>query len=249
MAALAGILKEQGHHVTGSDEHVYPPMSTLLEGLGIPIQNGYRPENLDADSRSGGGGQRHPPGEPRGPGGAGPKPPPPLPARGPEPLPGGGPPDPSWWPAPTARPPPPRSSPGCCMPWGWTPASWWGASPRISRPITGWDAGRFVALEGDEYDTAFFDKRPKFVHFHAPGRGAHLHRVRPRRHLPGPDPYHPGLRDFPGHGRRPAGGSWPGGTPPWCGRSAGATTPPSPFMGSTATSPGRPRPFTRPPAA
>jgi UDP-N-acetylmuramate: L-alanyl-gamma-D-glutamyl-meso-diaminopimelate ligase len=46
MAALAGILKEQGYHVTGSDEHVYPPMSTLLEGLGIPIQNGYRPENL-----------------------------------------------------------------------------------------------------------------------------------------------------------------------------------------------------------
>ena len=46
MAALAGILKEQGHQVTGSDEHVYPPMSTLLEGLGIPLQNGYRPENL-----------------------------------------------------------------------------------------------------------------------------------------------------------------------------------------------------------
>jgi UDP-N-acetylmuramate: L-alanyl-gamma-D-glutamyl-meso-diaminopimelate ligase len=47
MAALAGILKEQGHHVSGSDEHVYPPMSTFLEGLGIPILNGYRPENLE----------------------------------------------------------------------------------------------------------------------------------------------------------------------------------------------------------
>jgi len=46
MAALAGILKEQGFRVTGSDEQVYPPMSTLLEGLGIPLQNGYRPENL-----------------------------------------------------------------------------------------------------------------------------------------------------------------------------------------------------------
>jgi UDP-N-acetylmuramate: L-alanyl-gamma-D-glutamyl-meso-diaminopimelate ligase len=46
MAALAGILKEQGFRVTGSDEHVYPPMSTLLKGLGITIQNGYRPENL-----------------------------------------------------------------------------------------------------------------------------------------------------------------------------------------------------------
>jgi UDP-N-acetylmuramate: L-alanyl-gamma-D-glutamyl-meso-diaminopimelate ligase len=31
MAALAGILKESGHRVTGSDEHVYPPMSTFLE--------------------------------------------------------------------------------------------------------------------------------------------------------------------------------------------------------------------------
>ena len=46
MAALAGILKEQGYLVTGSDEHVYPPMSTLLEALGIPLKNGYRPENL-----------------------------------------------------------------------------------------------------------------------------------------------------------------------------------------------------------
>ena len=46
MAALAGILKEQGYLVTGSDEHVYPPMSTFLEGLGITLQNGYAPENL-----------------------------------------------------------------------------------------------------------------------------------------------------------------------------------------------------------
>ena len=47
MAALAGILKELGHRVTGSDEHVYPPMSTFLEGLGIPIQNGYTSNNLE----------------------------------------------------------------------------------------------------------------------------------------------------------------------------------------------------------
>jgi UDP-N-acetylmuramate: L-alanyl-gamma-D-glutamyl-meso-diaminopimelate ligase len=47
MAALAGILKEQGYRVTGSDEHAYPPMSDFLAGLGIPVVNGYRPENLD----------------------------------------------------------------------------------------------------------------------------------------------------------------------------------------------------------
>ncbi len=46
MAALAGILKEQGHLVTGSDEYTYPPMSTFLEKLGIEMQNGYRPEHL-----------------------------------------------------------------------------------------------------------------------------------------------------------------------------------------------------------
>jgi UDP-N-acetylmuramate: L-alanyl-gamma-D-glutamyl-meso-diaminopimelate ligase len=47
MAALAGILKEQGYRVTGSDEQVYPPMSTLLASLGIPLQNGYSPANLE----------------------------------------------------------------------------------------------------------------------------------------------------------------------------------------------------------
>jgi len=47
MAALAGILKEQGHLVTGSDEHTYPPMSTFLEKLGIEVYDGYRPEHLE----------------------------------------------------------------------------------------------------------------------------------------------------------------------------------------------------------
>lgn len=46
MAALAGMLKEQGYHVTGSDENVYPPMSDFLAGLHIDIMPGYRPENL-----------------------------------------------------------------------------------------------------------------------------------------------------------------------------------------------------------
>ena len=46
MAALAGILQEQGFLVTGSDEHTYPPMSTFLEKLGIRVLNGYRPEHL-----------------------------------------------------------------------------------------------------------------------------------------------------------------------------------------------------------
>lgn len=47
MASLAGMLQARGHRVTGSDQNVYPPMSTQLEALGIQILNGYRAENAD----------------------------------------------------------------------------------------------------------------------------------------------------------------------------------------------------------
>lgn len=46
MASLAGMLTARGHRVTGSDENVYPPMSLELERLGIPVNIGYREENL-----------------------------------------------------------------------------------------------------------------------------------------------------------------------------------------------------------
>jgi UDP-N-acetylmuramate: L-alanyl-gamma-D-glutamyl-meso-diaminopimelate ligase len=46
MASLAGMLVEQGHQVSGSDENVYPPMSLELQRLGIPVSEGYAPENL-----------------------------------------------------------------------------------------------------------------------------------------------------------------------------------------------------------
>ncbi|HEX8161051.1 MAG TPA: UDP-N-acetylmuramate:L-alanyl-gamma-D-glutamyl-meso-diaminopimelate ligase [Pyrinomonadaceae bacterium] len=47
MASLAGMLQARGHRVTGSDENVYPPMSTMLRDLGIHVAQGYRPEHLD----------------------------------------------------------------------------------------------------------------------------------------------------------------------------------------------------------
>src|ERR687894_489152 len=47
MASLAGMLQARGHRVTGSDQNVYPPMSTMLEGLGVPVAQGYAPGNLD----------------------------------------------------------------------------------------------------------------------------------------------------------------------------------------------------------
>ncbi len=46
MASLAGMLQARGHRVTGSDENVYPPMSTMLERLGIPILRGYDAAHL-----------------------------------------------------------------------------------------------------------------------------------------------------------------------------------------------------------
>ena len=47
MASLAGILKNKGYNVTGSDQNVYPPMSILLEDMGIEIKKGYSGDNLD----------------------------------------------------------------------------------------------------------------------------------------------------------------------------------------------------------
>ena len=49
MASLAGLLKKAGYHVTGSDANVYPPMSTLLENGGIAIMPGYKKENITKD--------------------------------------------------------------------------------------------------------------------------------------------------------------------------------------------------------
>ena len=46
MASLAGMLKSTGYAVSGSDSDVYPPMSIYLEELGIRVYNGYKSENL-----------------------------------------------------------------------------------------------------------------------------------------------------------------------------------------------------------
>ena len=46
MASLAGLLRAKGHTVTGSDEGVYPPMSTMLDELGIAYARSFDPANL-----------------------------------------------------------------------------------------------------------------------------------------------------------------------------------------------------------
>jgi UDP-N-acetylmuramate: L-alanyl-gamma-D-glutamyl-meso-diaminopimelate ligase len=47
MASLAGLLQLKGHRITGSDKAAYPPMSDLLHSLGIPIHEPYAESNLD----------------------------------------------------------------------------------------------------------------------------------------------------------------------------------------------------------
>ncbi|MCB0378274.1 MAG: UDP-N-acetylmuramate:L-alanyl-gamma-D-glutamyl-meso-diaminopimelate ligase [Bdellovibrionales bacterium] len=47
MASLAALLKERGYKITGSDRNVYPPMSTFLEEQGIEIKPDYKAEHLN----------------------------------------------------------------------------------------------------------------------------------------------------------------------------------------------------------
>ena len=49
MVPLAALLLEQGHAVTGSDGPLYPPMSTILERLGVPVFRGFAPEHVPPD--------------------------------------------------------------------------------------------------------------------------------------------------------------------------------------------------------
>ncbi len=48
MGSFAGLLQRAGYQVTGSDENVYPPMSEKLPEWGIRVIPGFKPENLDA---------------------------------------------------------------------------------------------------------------------------------------------------------------------------------------------------------
>ena len=46
MASLAGLLQSRGYRVTGSDQNVYPPMSTYLADIGVNVLPGFRPEHV-----------------------------------------------------------------------------------------------------------------------------------------------------------------------------------------------------------
>ncbi len=50
MAALAGLLHENGYKVVGSDSGCYPPMDKIINGLQIPLHLGYSPQNIEQEA-------------------------------------------------------------------------------------------------------------------------------------------------------------------------------------------------------
>ncbi len=48
MGAVAAAMRDSGYTVTGQDDNVYPPMSTYLEAKGIAVTKGFRPEDIPA---------------------------------------------------------------------------------------------------------------------------------------------------------------------------------------------------------
>ena len=166
MGGIAAIARAAGHRVTGSDRNVYPPMSTQLEALGIDVIQGFEAAAARSGARHRGRRQRH---DARLPGRRGV-------ARA--------------WPSLYFRARVARAR-GAQGPLGargrrhsrqdhdllvadLDPGAR-GTGPRVSdRRRSGQlrhqRAGsaqrrRFFVIEADEYDTAFFDKRAKFVHY------------------------------------------------------------------------------------
>ena len=163
MSALAGLLKAVGYQVSGSDEAVYPPASTLLDALGIDIRHGYRAENLDDAGLVVIGNA--------------------ITRTNPEAV------------AAVERGLPMRSLPemlgevfladrvsivvagthgktttSAMLAWvlqdaGRSPGFFIGGAPIDFAANFAVGEGEYFVVEGDEYDCAFFDKRPKFLHY------------------------------------------------------------------------------------
>jgi UDP-N-acetylmuramate: L-alanyl-gamma-D-glutamyl-meso-diaminopimelate ligase len=170
MGGLAVLAKEAGHRVTGCDANVYPPMSTQLEAQGIELIQGFGPEQVALNPDLYVIGNVVSRGNPlieeimnRG-----------LPyVSGPQ-----------WmgehilrnkWVLAVAGTHG-KTTTSAMLAWiledaGYAPGFLIGGVPMnfgISARLTGNGADSdFFVIEADEYDTAFFDKRSKFVHYHA----------------------------------------------------------------------------------
>ena len=165
MAPLAGLLHALGHRVEGVDTHLYPPMSTLLEELGVPVRLGFDPSLLPAGLDRVVIGNAVPRGNPevaavleRG-----------IPylsqaeavahyvlARGQDSLVVAG----------THG----KTTTSSMLAFileatGCDPSFLIGGMPRWSGRPYRRGGGRQIVIEGDEYNTAFFDRGPKFFHY------------------------------------------------------------------------------------
>ncbi|WP_019141938.1 UDP-N-acetylmuramate:L-alanyl-gamma-D-glutamyl-meso-diaminopimelate ligase [Noviherbaspirillum massiliense] len=168
MGGLAVLAKEAGHRVTGCDSNVYPPMSTQLEAQGIELIEGFGPEQVKLNPDLFVIGNVVSRGNPlmeeilnRG-----------LPYIS----------GPQWigehilqdkWVLAVAGTHG-KTTTSSMLAWiledaGYHPGFLIGGVPMnfgISARLSGKEAGSsFFVIEADEYDTAFFDKRSKFVHY------------------------------------------------------------------------------------
>ena len=169
MGGLAVLAKEAGHTVTGCDANVYPPMSTQLEAQGIQLTQGFGAEQVALEPDLYVIGNVVSRGNPlmeeilnRG-----------LPyVSGPQ-----------WmgehilrdkWVLAVAGTHG-KTTTSAMLTWileyaGYAPGFLIGGVPLnfgISARLHGKQSSDFFVIEADEYDTAFFDKRSKFVHYHA----------------------------------------------------------------------------------
>jgi UDP-N-acetylmuramate: L-alanyl-gamma-D-glutamyl-meso-diaminopimelate ligase len=165
MGGIAAIARAAGHRVTGSDRNVYPPMSTQLEALGIELIEGYDAAQLDPAPDVVVVGNVMTRGQPviealleRG-----------IPyASGPE-----------WlsrevlrdrWVLAVAGTHG-KTTTSSLLAWiledaGLQPGFLIGGVPANFDSSARLGGAPFFVIEADEYDTAFFDKRAKFVHYH-----------------------------------------------------------------------------------
>lgn len=164
MGGLALLARELGHDVTGSDQNVYPPMSAQLEAQGISLLSGYSPDNLDSRPDLVVVGNALSRGNPE------------LEAvmnRGLPYVSG-----PQWlydqvlknaWVLAVAGTHG-KTTTSSMLAWilefaGLNPGFLIGGVPNNFGVSARLGTGRHFVVEADEYDTAFFDKRSKFVHY------------------------------------------------------------------------------------
>ena len=169
MGGLAVLAKEAGHKVTGCDANVYPPMSTQLQAQGIELTEGFAADQIALEPDLFVIGNVVTRGNPlmeeilnRG-----------LPYIS----------GPQWmgehilrdkWVLAVAGTHG-KTTTSAMLAWilesaGYAPGFLIGGVPLnfgISARLSGSQASDFFVIEADEYDTAFFDKRSKFVHYHA----------------------------------------------------------------------------------